>query len=240
MADGKRRLKHLEWQEFIPTNFLESDSVHLDLGAGNSPRNPFSANKLIATDFHDNFIREDGVEFVKVDLTKTLPFADNSISSCSAYDLLEHIPRWERDANGEIVFPFIQLMSEIRRILKPNGLFVAVTPAYPSTAAFQDPTHINFISRETLIYFDRDTNWAQTLGYGAKTDFEVVYENWQFGTGPFPERLEWSKLQNKSLKLKFVELLKKTSLGFRILKLIKMRILKSHPTHLIWVLRKPI
>lgn len=239
MVDSKRGLKHLAWQEFIPMILHETDSVHLDLGAGNSPRNPFSANKLIATDFHENFIREDGVEFVQVDLTTILPFEDNSISSCSAYDLLEHIPRWERNQNGDIVFPFIQLMSEIRRILKPNGIFLAVTPAYPSSSAFQDPTHINFISRETLIYFDKTTNWAKTLGYGAQTDFEVVFENWQFGTGPFPERLEWTKTQEKSFKMKISEFLKCTALGFKILQFVKVKILKSHPTHLIWVLRKP-
>ncbi len=153
------------WQESIPFFHTEFGSIHVDLGAGNSPRNPFKASTLVATDFHSDFTNSSGVRFLQVDLTSQLPFDDQEISSFSAYDLLEHIPRWERTREGEIQFPFISLMNEIARCLKAGGVFVAVTPAYPSEAVFQDPTHVNFVSRETLSYFLGKEPWAQQLGY---------------------------------------------------------------------------
>ena len=133
-----RWLHEQSWQESIPFTHPEAGAVHVDLGAGNSPRNPFKASTLVATDCHSNFKNPNGVKFFQADLTSKLPFRDGEISSFSAYDLLEHIPRWERTREGKIEFPFISLMNEINRCLKTGGIFVAVTPAYPSAAAFQD------------------------------------------------------------------------------------------------------
>jgi SAM-dependent methyltransferase len=185
---------------------------------------------LIATDFHDSFTRHDGVEFKKCDLTRSLPFDSNSIDSFTAFDVLEHIPRWERTENG-IGFPFINLLNEIHRCLKPGGLFMALTPAYPSEAAFQDPTHVNLISRATLLYFTGNEPWAKLLGYGFDNGFTVVTQTWQRGGGV---------LSDTSLISEFDKATTPERIKI-IMKLIKRIIILARsrkPSHLLWVLRK--
>lgn len=44
-------------------------------------------------------------------------------------------------------------MNEVHRVLKPNGIFLHQTPAYPSTVAFRDPTHVNIITEETIPHY---------------------------------------------------------------------------------------
>jgi SAM-dependent methyltransferase len=223
-------LRKIFWQIDIPHTHTAKNSVHVDLGAGNNPRNPFRATKLIATDFHDSFTRHDGVEFRKCDLTRNLPFDSDSVDSFTAFDVLEHIPRWERTKSG-IEFPFINLMNEIHRCLKPGGIFMALTPAYPSEAAFQDPTHVNVISQATLLYFTGNEPWAKLLGYGFDNGFTVVTQTWQRGGGVLSETSLISELEKARKSEKFKIILK---LAKRIINLVRTR----KPTHLLWVLKK--
>lgn len=222
--------RYINYQINLPQAISGSNSIHLDLGCGAKPRNPFSAQTLYGTDFSIFGDRvEKGVRFVSADLTKTLPFDSESFSSISAYDVLEHIPRWERLADGSIIFPFVNLMQEIYRILKPDGIFYAVTPGYPSNAAFQDPTHINFITLETLSYFAGDSTHADTLGYGFSGRFEVLHNSWLRGAGPYaPKRIEGS---GKNRNIGINDLLR---LFRRFHKLVRNR----HPEHILWVLKK--
>ena len=97
---------------------------------------------------------------------------------CTAFDFIEHIPRII-DIDGINYFAFIELINEIYRILKPDGLFLHVTPAYPSKEVFQDPTHVNFITEDTFPnYFCAPNNWASELGYGFKGDFDLIKQYW--------------------------------------------------------------
>jgi SAM-dependent methyltransferase len=227
LASGIRKIV---WNVDIPYQHSSAVSIHVDLGAGNSPRNPFNASKLVATDMHKLFMRPDGVEFVVADLTRVLPFDSNSISSFSAYDVLEHIPRWER-IDGEIHFPFIELMSEIHRCLIPGGLFMAVTPAFPNAEAFQDPTHVNIISKGTIRYFAAPEPWATLTGYGFVGSFRVIAQTWLRGAGPFSEESLLNSYTNQNLKAKLItccRLLARAVRAFRV----------RRPTHLLWVLKK--
>lgn len=214
------------WQVSIPFRHESQNSVHVDLGAGNVPRNPFCATQLIATDFHRNFVNAEGIKFVEADLTRSLPFETNSIDSFSAFDLLEHIPRWER-FNSEIVFPFINLMNEVNRCLKPGGIFFAVTPAFPSQAAFQDPTHVNFISYSTINYFVGQDAWAKNLGYGFAGKFDYITQFWLRGAGPF----ETSEREFGVKPLTKFRI-------FKRLLLILIQYPRQKPLHLVWVMRK--
>jgi SAM-dependent methyltransferase len=81
-----------------------------------------------------------------------LPIPTSTFDSISAYDFLEHIPRFAV-INNQGQFPFINFMNEVHKSLKPNGIFYAITPCYSREEAFVDPTHINFISRKTHAYF---------------------------------------------------------------------------------------
>lgn len=218
------------WQIDNPFAWSHPASIHVDLGAGRFPRNPFGATKLLATDFHAGFNTPAGVEFVKADLTRDLPFEDNSIWSFSAFDVLEHIPRWER-LEGEIRFPFIHLMSEIHRCLMPGGVFIAVTPAYPSEAAFQDPTHVNVITLSTVRYFSGNQPAGTDLGYGFRGDFNVITTCWLKGAGPFSSESLTQRLRERNG-------IEKLTIKIRLLRRQFLARLNFKPSHVIWVLEK--
>ena len=137
---------------------------HLDLGCGPVPRNPYQRDELFGVDLSGS---ADGGPIRKANLVmQAIPFADNSFESVSAYDFLEHVPRVMPTADGQNTrFPFIELMNEVWRVLKPGGLLYAITPVYPSKAAFQDPTHVNIMTVDTHTYFTRPQNMAAMYGF---------------------------------------------------------------------------
>ena len=144
---------------------------HLDLGCGDKPRNPYQARELYGVDIRDG-LGQAGAVIRGADLFREpIPFDDNHFDTVSAYDFLEHVPRTAITEHGTR-FPFIEVMNEIWRVLKPGGLFYASTPAYPHAAAFQDPTHVNIITRQTHTYFTRPALTGRM--YGFKGDFECL------------------------------------------------------------------
>jgi len=227
----KSLVRNILWQICVPISLASQNSVHVDLGSGNTPRNPLGAKKVIGTDIHSGFISPEGIEFVQVDLTGKLPFLDGSIDSMSAYDVLEHIPRWER-TNGEIEFPFIHLMNEIHRCLKPGGIFLAVTPPYPSPAAFQDPTHINFISKVTVQYFTGASPMATNLKYGYDGSFNLISQTWLRSWAVVGTPTIDFARRDTIQKIRFLISLRNLGKLFRL-------IFVPRPTHLLWVLEKP-
>jgi SAM-dependent methyltransferase len=62
-------------------------------------------------------------------------------------------------------FPFVELMSEIWRVLRPGGLLYAQTPAVPHESAFIDPTHTNFVTFGTHAYFTKPLLAARPYGF---------------------------------------------------------------------------
>jgi SAM-dependent methyltransferase len=141
-------------------------SRHLDLGCGETPRNPYGRDILCVVDLKPAAaLHADVVK--KADLSREkIPFADNFFDSVSAYDFLEHIPRTMPAADSQgLIFPFVELMNEIWRVLKPDGMFYAQTPAYPRPEAFQDPTHCNIITDKTHRYFIGHQGGASTYGF---------------------------------------------------------------------------
>jgi SAM-dependent methyltransferase len=160
-----------------------SKKTSVDLGCGTNPRNPFNADRLIGVDCHPPFgnVMQCDIGF------EALPFNDASIDFVTAFDFIEHLPRFalrEKPFN-----PFIDAMSEIWRILKPNAVFFAKTPAYPSAAAFQDPTHVNIITDQTVGYFAKRPCLDGTLidplllplgkQYGFKGEFLLIRQWWE-------------------------------------------------------------
>lgn len=153
---------------------------HLDLGCGVNPFNPYSRDELYGCDIRD--LDEElgylNFKYSKVNLVVAkIPFPDQFFDSISAMDFLEHIPRQMLLASGEMSNPFINLMSEIHRVLKPGGLFFALTPCYPHPSAFVDPTHVNIITEDTYSYFIGDNPIASM--YGFKGQFGVKSISWE-------------------------------------------------------------
>jgi SAM-dependent methyltransferase len=147
---------------------------HLDLGFGQNPRNPYNAAEVFGIDIGPN-ASSFGENFKCANLSiDPIPFPDSFFDSVSGFDFLEHIPRQAIDFDKKLIkLPFIELMNEIHRVLKPNGLFYAVTPSYPSEEAFQDPTHVNIITDRTHQYFCNSNG-----NYGFKGNFEAVEISW--------------------------------------------------------------
>jgi SAM-dependent methyltransferase len=209
-------------------------SIHLDMGCGSNARNPFNAKKLIGGDIlpHSKIGELLDFEYIKLDLSGDIPLANDSIESISGFDFLEHLPR------GSLIETnlFIKFMNEASRILRRGGILLLVTPAYPSPAAFQDPTHVNFISEQTVHYFVGNNPGATNLGYGFTGRFELISQEW---VGPFSK--VWIPRPSEGIKQSsdFLSILKQ--LNWIRKKLGRIRSLISSlrkPTHLLWVLRK--
>lgn len=146
---------------------------HLDLGCGDKPRNPYRQDEVHAVDIAPSSAIEPA-RFRQANLSlEPIPHPDASFESISAFDFLEHVPRVLGTADGRGTrFPFIELMNEIHRVLKPQGRFYALTPAYPADEAFCDPTHVNVITAQTWRYFCGEAPQGRMYGFTGR--FELL------------------------------------------------------------------
>ena len=182
---------------------------HLDIGCGSSPRNPFDRTELYGVDIVEQSPTTFNYKQCNV-IFEALPFEDSSFDSVSAYDFLEHVPR-TTTINNQGVFPFIHVMNEAYRVLKPGGIFYAITPGYPRVEAFVDPTHVNFITNKTHTYFTSPKYKARM--YGFKGKFEIN------------RNVAWIKLTQET---------KKQNIVVRLLKNALYTILYKKKSHLLW------
>jgi SAM-dependent methyltransferase len=148
-------------------------SKSLDIGCGPSPKNPFNADEVFGIDVREDLEKN----ILRADLAvEPIPFPHECFDFVTAHDFIEHIPR-------VVYLPhrrncFIELMNEIYRVLRPDGLFLSFTPAYPRAEAFRDPTHVNIITEETFpLYFDYQYRWARA--YGFQGSFIVAQQEWR-------------------------------------------------------------
>lgn len=143
----------------------------LDLGCGSHPLNPFGADNVFGCDIREDL--ESNVTRCNLVL-EPIPHETNSLDFVTAYNFIEHVPRII--ATDSTRFPFVELMSEIHRVLKSDGLFYAKTPSFPSGEAFQDPTHVNIITGNTFPYYFCWHPFGGPWGriYGFQGRFELV------------------------------------------------------------------
>lgn len=105
----------------------------LNLGAGYRPMNGYvnlDADNLPGVDLVHNLIN------------LPLPFGDNSFDEIIGDHILEHLPNLN------------ELMQELYRITKPDGLLKFKSPHFASGNMIGDPTHITRISTLVVAVFD--------------------------------------------------------------------------------------
>lgn len=120
--------------------------MNVDLGCGSLPRKPFEAKEIIGMDLRNPGLDDPRFEFCYPTETGEFPFESGSGDVITAFGFLEHIPRHSVGQPGQT--SFIAVMNEIWCTFRPEGIFLGFTPAYPSAAAFSDPTHVNFLQEK--------------------------------------------------------------------------------------------
>ena len=108
----------------------------VDLGCGNQKQYPDS----IGVDHH----AYPGVNVV-ADIENNLPFKDNCVDHIFAIHILEHVHHLKN------------LMNEIHRVLKPDGVLHLMVPHVNCDNAVADPTHIRFFNKKTISFFCKRT-----------------------------------------------------------------------------------
>lgn len=144
------------------------NAITLDIGCGLSPSNPFKAQNVFGVDIRSN--NQKNVKSADLVL-EPIPFPDNMFDYITAHDFLEHIPRIIY--TPKLKFAFVEVMNEVWRTLKPNGIFLSRTPIYPYVEAFRDPTHVNIITYETFTQYFSDSRRMATM-YGFRGSFIIV------------------------------------------------------------------
>lgn len=150
-------------------------SQTLDLDCGHQPLNPFSADEVYGVITKGN----DAGHILRADLILgRLPFDDASFDYVTAFDCIAKIPRLicapdKRNA-------FVSLMNEVYRVLRPGGIFLCQTPAYPHARAFESPAYVNVITDKTFPrYFDGVSPRAAEEGFDGV--FRLRLQEWRNG-----------------------------------------------------------
>ena len=187
---------------------------HLDLGCGGNPRNPYKQLLISGIDIYKSEKLSPDIEFKIANLSvDSIPYEDNTFDSISAFDVIEHIPRVLQNKDNGTYFPFIKLMDEVFRALKPDGKFYALTPAYPSSEVFQDPTHVNFITNKTHQYFSGPNPGARAYGFNG--NFDVIQVKWVHSKNA--NTAEWEIRKTLRNIHKFIFMKKKTHLLWELM-----------------------
>ncbi len=166
------RIRDIEvlYKTFGRSGQNQTVSRSLDLGCGSKPRNPFQATQLFGVDIRP--FPNLGIQAADL-AAQPIPFEGSSFDYLTAYDFIEHVPRVIY--NPECRFPFVSLMNEILRVLKPGGIFFSQTPLYPFCVSMSDPTHVNYITAETFPDYFCGSNCLGGM-YGFRGHFDFLYQ----------------------------------------------------------------
>lgn len=202
-------------KSYIPPS-INGFTVHLDFGCGTMPRNPFRCEKLITLDI---FKYSSNIPEFVIEPGERIPLDNNSVSSVSAYDVIEHL---SRDSFGRNLF--IYYMNEIFRVLVPGGYALFIFPDYPGRDAFSDPTHVNYLTSSSVNYFVG--NSCPPYYAGIETNFEKILNNKLRFWRPWVNDNNEADLPYSLTFRRKLSLLKRSVLRF------------SFPQHRIWLLRR--
>ena len=122
----------------------ERSGIRLDIGCGENKQPGW-----VGMDVQEM----PGVDIVHDVNVHPWPLPDESVLMAMCSHLVEHIPP-VAFSDGKTIFPFIQFMDEVWRVLKYDGQFAISCPHGSSQGFLQDPTHCNAVNEATWAYFD--------------------------------------------------------------------------------------
>lgn len=96
--------------------------------------------------FYKSYFEEHGVKFATGDVqTDKLPYADNFFGAVISFHVVEHL------MNGS------NYIKEIKRVLKPGGVAIVVTPDWRKQykTFYRDHTHVHPYDKESIMRFMR-------------------------------------------------------------------------------------
>ena len=140
-------------------------STRLDIGAGQHSD----------YEYQIDLVKHEKTTHIVDVAVEPLPFPDNFFDEVRVSQLMEHIPTvlyWKEKGKWCHRYPRIELMREIHRVLKPEGLAVFSTPVdFPYWA--QDPTHVDVpVPPDFFGYFCG--GWESDTLYGINFKFTEV------------------------------------------------------------------
>ena len=135
---------------------MTQDQLRINLGCGNK--------RLEGYIGVDRFPCE--AAGVLCDVTRSLPFRDDSVDEFFLDNLIEHVP------------DIPALMAEIVRAAKDRATAVIVTPHFTALSSWKDPTHLHHLSYFSFDHFEK-LSVRHYVGGGLK----VVGRKLSFGGG---------------------------------------------------------
>jgi len=105
-----------------------------------------------------------------IDMEKPLPFPDNTFEEIYGRACIEH------------VYNIQQLMAELWRISKPDGIIRVMVPHPSNIFTFRDWTHVRFFTLHTFDFYIEGTPYDY---YYPGIRFEIVKRELEFTTGRF-------------------------------------------------------
>ena len=144
--------------------------IELELGCGNRKHNR-QAIGVDMLDYPDVDIVGDIYEVLA-------SFPNQSVDAVYSYHFVEHVPDVPK------------LLSELARIVKPNGYVEFVAPHFSNPYFYSDPTHRSFFGLYTFCYFASESPFARHVPtYGYKAEFRIAKVDLIFkSTRPFVVR----------------------------------------------------
>lgn len=195
------------------TNQYASTDFHVDLGCGTVKKGRIGVDRYAAkgvnvimdldkgrvfgvavepgADAEHQSFHEDGLEEFW-----GLPFEDGSIESIISHHCFEHI------GDG-----FLPLIDNIYRVLKPGGLFYAITPLFPSSSAVADPDHRRYFLEDTWTAFYGHTGSADNPTGSWLDSFSVPYTSARFKeldkdmSPPTPVADQWTTRDAREIRV---------------------------------------
>ena len=166
MHFGRRGFAQI--RKIITSNLLEKPNYYkgdkyfkmkLNLGCGKDIKQGYiNIDKVLLN----------GVNIV-CDIEEGLPFKDSVFDKILCDDVLEHLDN------------IMDVMVDIHRILKKEGIVNIEVPHCSSVSAYADPTHKSFFSYMTAEYFGSSVKFR--WNYYSEVKFQIVSRRLQFSGG---------------------------------------------------------